>query len=152
MKKKSYKKTDLNFFTLLLSVIVLDQVAKYLVKSNFLPNSSMNITSFFSLTFTQNTGVSFGLLKGYNSVFIVLSFIALGFFSYIYIKNKKYWTQLSLICAGIAGNLIDRLNFGYVIDLFDFHIWPVFNIADSAICIGIIWLIILAAKNNDELI
>jgi len=152
MKKKSYKKADLNFFTLLLSVIVLDQVTKYLVKSNFLPNSSMNITNFFSLTFTQNTGVSFGLLKGYNSIFVVLSFLALGFFAYIYIKNKKYWTQLSLICAGIAGNLIDRLNFGYVIDLFDFHIWPVFNIADSAICLGIIWLIILAAKNNDELI
>ena len=77
--------------------------------------------------------------------------LVFGFFVYVYMKKKKYPVQFALIFSGIIGNLIDRIFFGSVIDFFNFHIWPVFNIADSSTFIGVIWLIILLVKNNDDL-
>jgi signal peptidase II len=113
---------------------------------------SLNIIGFFSFTYLKNTGVSFGLFKGSNFLFAIIAFLALVFFIYVYLKKKKYFLQLSLITAGISGNLIDRIFLGHVVDFIDFHYWPVFNVADSAISIGMIWLLVLLIKNKEDLI
>ena len=71
---------------------------------------------------------------------------------YLYQKNKKYSIQLGIIAGGIVGNLIDRILYGYVIDFINFSFWPIFNIADSATFVGVIWLVFLLWKSGDDLI
>lgn len=140
------------FLTIFLSIIILDQLTKFFIKSFFIVGSSkVIIKNIFSLTYTTNTGISFGLFKGFNEIFIIISVIVLIFFGYIYYKNKRYPIQIAFICAGIVGNLIDRIILGHVIDFLDFWIWPVFNLADSSISIGIVWLIIMLLKNKEDL-
>lgn len=132
-------------------VLILDQTLKYIIRSFFTIGSSLNI-KIFSITYITNTGMSFGLFKGVNLLFVIISVIVLVFFSYIYYKQKKYPMQLSLICAGIVGNLIDRIAFGHVIDYIDFGFFPVFNIADAAISTGIVWLIFVLWRKGEDLI
>jgi signal peptidase II len=120
---------------------------------NFILGSSKKIIrNIFSLTYVKNTGVSFGLFKGFNWFFIITSIVALIFFIYIYLKKHKYPIQIAMIAAGITGNLIDRLFLGSVVDFLDFKIWPIFNIADSAISIGIIGLIIAVMRSGKDLL
>ena len=102
------------------------------------------IQNIFHLTLVHNTGIAFGLFKDYGVVFIIIPTIAivlLIFNIYYYRHNnealsRSYIIGFSLILGGAIGNLIDRIQFGYVIDFFDFRIWPVFNVADSAITVG----------------
>jgi signal peptidase II len=102
------------------------------------------IAQAFHLTLVHNTGIAFGLFKDYGVVFIIIPIIAiflLIFNIYYYRQNNEalsrvYIIAFSLILGGAIGNLYDRIRFGYVIDFIDFRIWPVFNVADSAITIG----------------
>ena len=104
------------------------------------------INNIFHVTLVHNTGIAFGLFKDYGVVFIVIPTIAivlLVFNIYYYRQNNEalsrtYIIGFSLILGGAIGNLIDRIRFGYVIDFLDFRVWPVFNVADSAITIGAI--------------
>jgi signal peptidase II len=89
------------------------------------------------------------LFKGYNWLFTLLSFIVLVYFLYYYKIHKKYYLQIAVICAGIIGNLIDRLVFGYVIDFFSVWVFPIFNVADSAISIGVLWLVFVMMRDGD---
>jgi signal peptidase II len=102
------------------------------------------IKNVLHLTLVHNTGIAFGLFKDYGVVFIVIPIIAivlLVFNIYYYRQNNEalsrtYIAAFSLILGGAIGNLIDRIRYGYVIDFIDFRVWPVFNVADSAITIG----------------
>jgi len=133
-------------------VLFLDQFTKYIIRANLLVKESIPvIKGIFSITYLRNTGVSFSLFKGFNLLFIFISVIIFGFFVFIYLKKRKYPVQFALIFAGIIGNLIDRILFGSVTDFFNFHVWPVFNIADSSIFIGVLWLIIILIRNNEDL-
>ena len=109
------------------------------------------------MTLVHNTGIAFGLFKDQGIVFIIIPVIAviLLIFNIFYYKNNKelsrtYILGFSLILGGAIGNLVDRINYGYVIDFIAFRFWPVFNIADSAITIGAIIIgikcILLSAK------
>lgn len=151
-KKQKIILKKLGSSILVVVILCFDQITKFLIRNSMVFGESKKILGFFSLTFLKNTGISFGLFKGSNILFTIISFLALLFFTYVYFKKKKYSLQLSLIIAGITGNLIDRIVLGYVVDFIDFHYWPVFNIADSAVSIGMIWLLILLVKNNDDLI
>ena len=133
-------------------VLFLDQFTKYIIRANLLVKESIPvIKGIFSITYLRNTGVSFSLFKGFNLLFIFISVIIFGFFVFIYLKKRKYSVQFALIFAGIIGNLIDRILFGSVTDFFNFHVWPVFNIADSSVFIGVLWLIIILIRNNEDL-
>lgn len=96
------------------------------------------------MTLVYNTGIAFGLFKDQGVVFIIIPAIAiilLIFNIYYYRQNNQalsrgYIIAFSLILGGAIGNLIDRTFYGYVIDFIDLRIWPVFNIADSAITVG----------------
>ncbi len=149
------KKTQkiFNALKLLLAIVLLDQLSKHYILQFFPIGSSFNvIKNFFYITHATNTGVSFGMFKGFNMLFVVVSVLALLFFIRLFNNNKKYWLQITLICAGIIGNLIDRLTLGYVVDFIDFKFFPIFNLADSAISIGVIWLIIITMKNSEDLV
>lgn len=100
-------------------------------------------------TLVHNTGIAFGLFKNQGIVFIIIPLIAIILlaFNIYYYRNSKnvsriYTIAFSLILAGALGNLIDRISFGYVIDFIDFRIWPVFNLADSAITVGTLLILI----------
>ncbi len=128
------------------AVLALDQLSKFLItKSLFLHQSVPVINGVFHITLVNNRGAAFGLLKNQLYLFITAS---VGAIILITLSLKKqrgrrlgiYSLSLSLILAGALGNLIDRLVFGSVIDFLDFRVWPVFNIADSAITVGAILL------------
>ena len=149
---------------LLVFVIVVDQATKWWVLSNFQLYESLEvIPGFFSLTFITNNGAAFGLLGGEHAAwrqmfFVVVALLALGFMLYVYRdlrqKGAIFALAISLIGAGAIGNLLDRLRFGFVIDFLDFYIknhhWPAFNVADSAILIGVTLFIIGHLYLKDE--
>lgn len=131
----------------MLSIIValilsLDQISKYLiVKKLFLHQSIPVIKGIFHLTLVYNRGAAFGILKNQIYLFVLVSVFSIFLvFSALrgcgFKKPSIYSLSLACILAGALGNLIDRLVFGYVIDFIDFRVWPVFNIADSAITVG----------------
>lgn len=146
-------------------VLFLDQVTKIIVlKYMPLYHSIPVVNSFFSLTHIHNPGGAFGFLAGQSPVvrklvFVVISFLALCLIFYFYkITPRNYSmlaTALALIFGGAAGNLVDRIRFGKVVDFLDFYVgnlhWPAFNIADSAISIGMCILLfhILLKKMPD---
>jgi len=132
-------------------VILLDQASKAVVLNTMrLYESIPVIPGFFNLTHIHNPGGAFGFLAGQSAVvrtffFLVVAFLAMGLILHFYFKTPPTHPILSaafaLIFGGAVGNLIDRLRFGRVVDFLDFYIgalhWPAFNVADSAITVGI---------------
>ena len=144
-------KKNIIIFSTALFILILDQLTKFLVKANFQFNQSIPIIKgILHLTYVTNTGSAFGLFKGLSVFFVVFSFIVIAaIFYYIKkIKNNEKLLQFAagLLLGGTIGNLIDRLAYGAVIDFFDFRVWPVFNMADSAVTISVALLIILLWK------
>lgn len=131
-------------FIIILATLSLDQLSKFIITKNLFQNQSIPIIKgVFHITLVHNRGAAFGILKNQIPLFIITSVFAIILIYFNIKKNKQskfYSIALSLILAGALGNLIDRLFFGYVIDFLDFRIWPVFNVADSAITIGAILL------------
>ena len=142
-----HKKNILIFSTALI-IIFSDQLTKFLIRKNFQLNESIPIIkNIFHLTYLNNTGSAFSLFQGYNLFFIIFSVIViLAVFYFIKkIKESQKLMQFAvgLLLGGTLGNFIDRIIYGKVTDFIDFRIWPVFNIADSAVTISVIILIIL---------
>ena len=129
---------------IVLSILLADQLSKFLADKYLILNNTVPLVNgIFHLTLVHNRGAAFGILRNQLPFFIIVSFIAIiliiaGLKNSGKNKFSLYKLSLNLMLAGILGNLIDRLLFGYVIDFFDFKVWPVFNIADSAITIGAI--------------
>ncbi len=135
----------------LLAVVVFDQLTKGLVMAYFgLYELQSIIPGLFNLTYLTNTGAAFGMLAGAQSIwrqvfFVGVAVAAIGVmvFSYRQFHNqgKIFAHAIGLIAGGAVGNLIDRLRFGAVVDFLDFYVgthhWPAFNVADSAICVGV---------------
>jgi len=140
-------------FIIVLATLSLDQLIKFLITKNLFQNQSIPIIKgIFHITLVHNRGAAFGILKNQIPLFIITSLFAIILIYFNLKENrqsKSYSIALSLILAGALGNLVDRLFFGYVIDFLDFRIWPVFNVADSAITVGTILLgwLILFKKN-----
>jgi signal peptidase II len=138
------------------TVTILDQATKYwITQSMRLHESIPVIPNLFSFTYIRNPGAAFGLLAGssnaFRTVFFgVTSLLALALLVTILVRlhDKDWIGQVSIagILGGAIGNLIDRLRFGEVIDFLDVYVesyhWPAFNVADSAISVGVVCLII----------
>lgn len=137
-------------------IIVLDQVTKYLIL-HFLPlySTIKVIPGFFNLVHVRNTGAAFSFLAGEPSawrqgLFIGLTIVVVAIILYAYgkVHSKDYWsrTAYALISSGALGNLIDRLRLGEVVDFLDCYVdayhWPAFNVADSAITVGALMLVV----------
>ena len=125
----------------------LDQFTKAWVSAAMLPGQSIPlVSSILHLTYVQNTGAAFGLFKNQQPVFIGFSLLVIGWILWeictrVQMGWRLRWAN-ALVLAGAIGNLIDRLCLGYVVDFIDFRVWPVFNVADSAITIGVSCLLI----------
>ena len=148
------------FLFLSLPLYTLDQLTKFLVLRFIAPNRSLTlIPNFFDLVHVTNTGAAFGSFKNNNGFFIALSCLALIVCFAMLLRRGPVdsWRNiaLGLLLAGIFGNLTDRLVHGHVIDflLFDLHVpfahpWPAFNVADSCICIAVVFFIIYSFRES----
>ena len=136
----------LTIFSTALIIIIIDQVAKFLIKTNFQLNQTLPIISnIFHLTYIHNFGAGFGILQHQKYFLIFISIIVIGFIFYYLdrIRNNERLLQMlvGFVLGGTIGNLTDRIINGYVIDFLDFRIWPIFNFADSFVTIGVVGLI-----------
>ena len=136
-------KRAIHVFLIVLSVIVLDQITKYLVISFMNPFDSIEVFPLLHIVSVRNTGAAFGMFKGLGSSFFIgISVIAIIFVIWLLIKRAYNYLGLSLVLGGAIGNLMDRILYGNVVDFIDFSVgrfhWPAFNVADSALTIGII--------------
>lgn len=137
-----------------LCIIIIDQLSKYFIKESLsLYESIPIIKNFLHITYVQNTGAAFSILQGKTLFFSIISILIIILIVYGVFKapvtKKSHRYVLSAIVGGAIGNLIDRIKFGYVVDFIDFRVWPVFNIADCAIVIGVILLIYIIAFDPD---
>jgi signal peptidase II len=127
-----------------LVVVALDQVTKFLARTYLapLPDQSVALVGdFVRLTFVMNRGAAFGVLQNQNALFIIVSAIVIavivGSYRYSPVRSRLLNLALGLQLGGALGNLSDRLRLGYVVDFVDVGVWPVFNVADSAIVVGV---------------
>jgi len=130
--------------------VALDQAAKFLLQKTLAYGAEIPVFPFFSLVHVQNTGAAFGILPQANALFVVVTLVILA----VLVKlGREFsaqgpWSRagLPLVWGGALGNLIDRLVQGAVTDYLDFHLagwhWPAFNVADSAITLGIAGLVV----------
>ncbi|MBI5393489.1 signal peptidase II [Candidatus Woesearchaeota archaeon] len=138
------KKQYIIIFSIMGVVLLLDQLSKFIITQTMQMNQSISLSSFFSLTYITNTGSSFGSLQGYNQLLIWVIILFIGFILYyLHSFEQNLFPALGLVLGGALGNLIDRIRIGAVIDFIDFKVWPVFNIADSAITIAAIIIVVL---------
>lgn len=144
-------------FVLPLAVVILDQFSKYIVVENMALGESIPIVEeVFHLTYILNPGAAFGMFAHNRLFFIAIAVIVIGIIIWarreILASPWEVKAGCGLFLGGAIGNLIDRARQGLVIDFFDFRIWPVFNIADIAICIGvglIIWNLLKMELKRD---
>lgn len=152
---KCTEKKKLFLFVLISSAVVLiDQLLKYFIAANMQPaESAAVINNIFHITYVQNTGAVFSLFKDSTTLLIWISVVVIGAVIYYYdkIPDKKYAVvSAALFLGGTIGNLIDRVRLGYVVDFLDFRIWPVFNIADSAITIGVLMMVVYLIREKPD--
>ncbi len=147
-----------------LILIALDQLTKmFVVHTMRLHESISIIEGFFSLTYIRNPGAAFGIFATTNSAFRLIFFVgtsifALGLLGTIFYRlhHDDVWGQLTVssIFGGAIGNLVDRLRYGEVIDFLDFHVsgyhWPAFNVADSAISVGVVSLLVIFSLDKKK--
>lgn len=150
------------WLAVIIVTVFLDQLTKYLTVLHLKPIDTLPIIEdVFHLTYVENTGAAFGMMKDARWVFMITSTLAIvGILGYMihryYVKKEKlHWAEalsLSLIVGGGIGNMIDRTMLGYVVDMIDcrFINFAVFNVADSFVCIGagvmILHLLIMTAQ------
>ena len=131
--------------TLTLTTILVffsDWLSKFLVQRNLSPGESYPLLKgILSLTHCKNPGAFLGLISGQSLLLISASFAIIILVAIIWLKVMRgqwqYEVSLGMILGGILGNLGDRIGRGVVIDFVDFHFWPVFNLADVFLCIGV---------------
>ena len=138
-------KNELILPVVALIAIVLDQISKRIVLTSlgavgaWAPIPALG--SWFSLTLVTNSGAAFGLFPGFGYVFMVVAIVVVVVIAVYYWHMPKgqllISVSLGLQLGGAIGNLLDRVRYGYVIDFIDFKIWPVFNLADTCIVIGV---------------
>ncbi len=147
MKKIDISKKSILFYTLtVILVIIGDQWTKVVVDQTLrLGESHAIVDGLFYFTYIHNKGAAWGMFQGYLNFFFIVSLIAAVGIIYFFYKTEAYQKfyrfGLVLVLSGLVGNLIDRVVFGYVRDFIDFIIvgydFPIFNIADMAIVIGV---------------
>jgi len=147
------------WFAISAMIVALDLYTKHLVQKAFAYGEHLTITSFFDLVRYHNEGASFGFLANAGGwqkwLFTVIAAVAVIVITYLIFKHraeKLFSAGLALVLGGTIGNLYDRLTLGYVVDFLYFHIdelyWPAFNVADSAICVGVGLLLLDSFKKS----
>lgn len=146
-------KENVNFILLTIILITIDYIIKSKIFTNFSEGQSIDIIkNFFSITFVKNKGAAFGILQNRKIVFILIASVAIFILIKMFLKTTYIISKISIsmIISGAIGNIIDRIKYGFVIDMFDFHgIWVyVFNFADICVVLGVFILCISILKND----
>ncbi len=141
-----------------LAILFLDQLTKQAVRANFIYGESLPvIDGFFNLVYVRNDGAAWNILSGHGIILILIS-IAVLVLLLVYRRSFlqeqfSHEILLGLMIGGIAGNLIDRIRFGWVTDFLDFQFgsyhYPSFNVADSAICIAVVLYVLTNMRAHD---
>ena len=156
--------TRIHYLLITIAVVVLDIWTKWLVLARIrLYDAIPVIPGFFQLVHVRNTGAAFGIGANASSNLVpillnvgaITVFIIVAVYAYrTAVTDRALQIGLHLILGGAIGNLLDRFRFGYVVDFLDVYIgrhhWPAFNVADSAICIGIVLLFLDMRKKPSE--
>ena len=138
--------------------LLTDQLTKYLAMTRLAPIGIWapipSLAHIFTFTYTTNTGVAFGLFKDLGPIFVGVAVVVIAAIV-IYQQQvpEGAWLvrlALGLQLGGAAGNLVDRLRLGHVVDFIHLHFWPVFNVADSAIVVGVILLSFTLLREGKE--
>ncbi|WP_076420189.1 signal peptidase II [Colwellia sp. UCD-KL20] len=159
---KNVMNTGLSWLWLTLLCLVVDQVTKHQVVGSMELYESIQVLSFFSITYVHNLGAAFSFLADqggwqrwfFTSIAAIASIVFIIWLAKTPKDKKLLSVAFALLLSGALGNLIDRVLFGYVIDFLDFYIgnnhWPAFNVADSMIFIGAALMIFDSFKNSDK--
>jgi signal peptidase II len=142
---------DVVFADIVLAVVLADQLSKFWIVKHLLPGDILWDAGFLQIIHVQNTGAAFGIFKDHTPALIAVDFIGIFVILFLvfglrnrwpFIKNMLVLTGIGLILGGTIGNLIDRLRppLHQVTDFLDLKIWPVFNVADASVTIGVIIL------------
>ncbi|TEU04846.1 MAG: signal peptidase II [Dehalococcoidia bacterium] len=135
----------LTFFLVAIIVVALDQISKFFIRANMTLGQSIPEEGFFRITYGTNTGGVFGLFA--NQAFLITLTAIVGVAAILVYSRYPQANRvivriaLGLLLGGAVGNLIDRIRFGEVVDFIDVGAWPVFNVADSAVVVGVILII-----------
>lgn len=137
-----FSKRDSIYLAIVLILVTFDYIIKTKIKTIMQLGDSIDvIKNFFSITYVQNTGAAFGMFKNQKILFLIVGIVAILILVYSFSKtdNKIAKIAISMVISGAIGNIIDRLLYGFVVDMFDFHaIWSyVFNFADVCVVLGV---------------
>lgn len=145
------------YLVLLVVIVGCDQLLKYWITTNLaLQQVQTLIPNLFSLTYLRNDGAAWSILQGKQLFFMLLTPIVILVLGYLLFKARRqhriYALGLTFMIAGALGNFIDRLRLGYVVDMFqlDFINFPIFNLADSALTVGVILVFVYLIFFADE--
>mgnify|MGYP001096212263 CR=1 FL=1 len=147
---KKFIKKSIGLFIVALIIVALDQLTKWLVVTNIPYGGSWSpwdwLTPYARFVHWSNTGVAFGMLQGMNPVFIGLAVLVSGAIIYYYqqVDRQDWLIRLALMMelGGAIGNLVDRIQYGHVVDFISVGRFPVFTIADACITVGVVVLLI----------
>ena len=152
----------LRFYAISFAIVILDQFSKKIILAKMALRDVVEVTSFFDIVHLHNYGAAFSFLHnagGWQRYFLSAISILVSIVLPFYIKKNQHdiflAIGLTLVLGGAIGNLVDRLFLGYVVDFVSLHIddvfyWPAFNVADSAISLGVILLIYDALKKKND--
>lgn len=143
------------YFLIAAGVLIFDQVTKYLIRAEYVLHESRPvIENVFHLTYIENPGAAFGMFANQRLFFLISTSLIILFIIYFMYTMEKEAPKANIFLAmalgGAVGNLIDRAMKGTVTDFFDFRIWPVFNIADSFIVVGMIVAAFFVLKGEKQ--
>jgi signal peptidase II len=149
MLKSNLPQAKWNIILLAIAAVIIacDQLSKLWITRHLAFNQSVPPDAFFRLTYAQNTGAAFSIFYGKTSILTIVSiigvivllvYIFVVYRRFPYLDNRINKVALAFILGGTIGNLIDRLRLEYVIDFVDIGPWPIFNVADSSLVVGVI--------------
>ncbi len=134
-------------------VVVADQAAKAAIEAHLVPGQHVGVLGPLGLTLSHNTGVAFGLAGGAGGGLVLVTLVALGFVGFLFARHPTragMWVAVGLLAGGALGNLADRIRVGAVTDYIDLPHWPPFNLADTAITLGVVLLAITFLRAPED--
>ena len=143
----------MQLFIVAISIFFLDQTTKLMALRFLTGNPSIPvIPKIFHLTLVENQGIAFGMFQNHGSLLLIVITVCVLVLMVYFARTPEssvfHRVCYGFILGGAAGNLIDRIRLGHVVDFLDFRIWPVFNIADTFITIGVSLLLLAAFKDK----
>ena len=148
------------YFLIIIAVVILDQIIKKaVVAAMALYESIPVIQDIFHITYIHNEGAAFSIMEGKLNILIMLplAMIVAAIIFMLVMRKKGHplmLTSVALIAGGGIGNLVDRIALGYVVDYLDFRVFPIFNLADIAVCVGcgllILYVLFIDGKQKNE--